>query len=66
MILNQHQRLRQALVAKFNIDIDEILATPDNVKREYIADVDIEYPENLHEAHSDYPLAPEAMTVPES
>ena len=28
--------------------------------------VDIEYSEHLHDAHSDYQLAPETMTVPES
>ena len=44
--------------------IDEMLATPDNAEYGYV--VETNYPEHLHDAHSDYPLAPEAMVVPES
>jgi len=29
----------------------------------YIYDCDLEYPSNLHDSHSDYPLAPEHITV---
>ena len=30
---------------------------------EYV-EVDIQYPEHLHDAHNDYPLSPEKMTIP--
>ena len=29
----------------------------------YIVDCDLEYPSTLHDSHSDYPLAPEHLTV---
>ena len=30
---------------------------------EYFSEVDLEYPEKLHELHNDFPLAPEKFTV---
>ena len=47
-------------------ELAEVLATPDDGPEGYILEVDLEYPENLHDSHSDYPLAPEAMSVPEA
>ena len=35
----------------------------DNGKSGYILEVDLHYPEHLHDPHSDYPLAPENTTV---
>ena len=32
-------------------------------KTGYILEVDLEYPKKLHDAHSDYPLLPERMSV---
>ena len=46
-------------------ELDEVLATPDAAAEGYILEVDLEYPEQLHDRHSDYTLAPETMTVPE-
>lgn len=38
---------------------EEILALDDEAKRGYIFEVDLEYPQELHDKHNDYPLAPE-------
>ena len=29
----------------------------------YILEVDLDYPENLHEEHSDYPMAPDKIKI---
>jgi hypothetical protein len=48
------------------LQISEVLAAPDDAPEGYVLEVDLEYPKHLHDSHSDYPLAPEAMSVPES
>ena len=30
----------------------------------YILDIDLEYPQKLHDIHNDYPLAPEKINIP--
>lgn len=45
--------------------LDEVLATP-YVLEGYLLEVDLEYPKHLHNSHSDYPLAPETLCVPEA
>ena len=30
----------------------------------YVLEVDLEYPEKLHDIHNDYPLAPEKINIP--
>ena len=36
-----------------------ILNKKDNSLHGYFLEVDLEYPENLHDDHRDYPMAPE-------
>ncbi|KAK5644551.1 hypothetical protein RI129_005851 [Pyrocoelia pectoralis] len=47
-------------------DIDSILSNPDDSDVGYIIDCDLDYPTELHESHSDLPLAPEHMAPPGS
>ena len=51
---------------KCNPSLDEVLATPDDASEGYLLEVDAEYPKDLHDMHSDYPLAPETMVVPKA
>ena len=44
----------------------EVLATPDDAQEGYVLEVDIDYPEHLHDIHNNYPLAPEALVAPRS
>ncbi len=50
----------------FNAELDEVLATADDAAEGYILEVDMEYPEQLHDNHNDYPLAPETLSVREA
>jgi len=43
-------------------DLD-VLSIPDDNSKGYFLECDIEYPQELHDLHNDYPLCPERMTV---
>ena len=43
-----------------NFDVD---AVDCNGANGYVLEVDLEYPDHLHDVYNDYPLAPEHMTV---
>ena len=43
--------------------IEDILKHPINDKVGFICEVDLEYPDELHQMHNDYPLAPEKIEV---
>ena len=44
-----------------NIDRFDVNSISEKSKIEYFLEVDFEYPEELHELHNDYPLAPEKL-----
>ncbi|KAK4884494.1 hypothetical protein RN001_000765 [Aquatica leii] len=49
-----------------NFDVQEILNTPNDFMFGYIVECDLDYPIQLHNLHSDLPLAPEHMIPPTS
>ena len=48
--------LNQKEIYKFHVN-----STGKNSSDGYILEVDLEYPDKLHELHNDYPLAPEKL-----
>lgn len=46
--------------------IEEIMNIPDDASTGYIFEVDLEYPQHLHDKHKDYPLCAETREVPGS
>ena len=42
---------------------EQIMKMKWNLKKGLILEVDLEYPEELHYAHNDYPLAPEKKAI---
>lgn len=51
--------LRQDEINAFNIS-----TIPNEGDVGYLLEIDLEYPASLHDVHSDYPVAPENITVP--
>ena len=49
-----------------NIDkIDQnLMNIKNNSSTGYVLEVDLEYPQKLHDIHNDYPLAPEKINIP--
>ena len=43
--------------------VDRIINKIANSKHVYFLEVDLDYPENLHDYHNDYPLVPEKMKI---
>ena len=43
--------------------VNRILNKSDNSLHGYFLEVDLEYPENLHDFHKDYPVAPEKIKI---
>lgn len=47
-------------------DVDKILNIADDSETGCIFEVDLEYPDNIHDLHSDFPFCPEHLTPPNS
>ena len=43
--------------------VNKILNKINNSLHDYFLEVDLDYPENLHDSHTDYPLAPEKLKI---
>ena len=50
----------------FKIDEDFIKKYDENNDKEYILEVDLKHPKNLHDLHSDLPFLPERMKIDQS
>ena len=46
-----------------NVDELDVMSIDEKSDVGYILEVDLEYPDKLHELHNDYPLAPEELAV---
>ncbi len=46
-----------------SVPLDQILSTPADSAVGYYVEVDLRYPQNLHDIHNDFPLAPEKRVV---
>ena len=44
-------------------NIDELQIMNHDSEKRYILEIDLEYPQELHESHNAYPLAPERLVV---
>ena len=47
-----------------SVDNFEVTSVSENNPIGYILEVDLEYPDELHVLHNDYPLAPEKLAIP--
>ena len=46
-----------------NVDEFDVMSISEKSPIGYFLKVDLEYPDELHELHNDYPLAPEKLAV---
>ena len=62
----RNERNNQENEDENSMSIEEILATPDDSDYGYFVEIDLKYPQLLHESHRDYPLAPTKEVVPKN
>ena len=55
--------LNKKEIDKFDVNSTECNSIEENSSKGYILEVDFEYPDELHELHNDYPLAPEKLEI---
>lgn len=60
----QHLPIKDFEWCQNSFTSDEIMNLPDDATTGYIFEVDLEYPQHLHDKHKDYPLCAENRTVP--
>ena len=62
---NFHYLLNSNFVLKREgeMDLHETLNTPDDSPIGFILEVDLHYPEHLHDLHADFPLAPTKQEI---
>ena len=58
LLYDDFERMSEKEISEINFD----LVSGDSNER-YILEVDLEYPDDLHNLHNDYPLAPEKFKV---
>ena len=46
-----------------NVDEIDVMSISEKSLIEYILEADLEYPDELHDSHNDYPLTPEQLAV---
>ena len=46
-----------------NVDGFDVMSINEKSDTGYLLEVSLDYPDELHELHNDYPLAPEKLTV---
>ena len=53
-------------LADREIDMFDVTKIPPDSNTRFLLDVDLKYEDFLHDAHNDYPLAPESLTITDS
>ena len=46
-----------------NVDVFDVMSISEKSPIGYVLEVDLEYPDKLHELHNDYPLASKKLAV---
>ena len=61
--LDSHISHEEFLTCKKNVDGFDVMPISKENKTGFIFEVDLEHPDELHESHNDYPLAPKKLAI---